>query len=77
MKKVLGTIPDFGVIFHMDYSENISTSPKYEPRDAHFNKKRISLHCTVAHEINNNKYVWPSVMINNTIMLLLGLLLMV
>ena len=38
-----------GIIFHQDYSENISCSPKYEPQDAHFSLKQTSLHCTVVH----------------------------
>ena len=33
----------------MDFSENVSGSPKYEPRDTYFSKKQFSLHCTVAH----------------------------
>lgn len=38
---------DLGYIYHMDYSENIACTPKYEPQDAHFSGKQISLHCTV------------------------------
>ena len=38
----------------MDYSENISNSPKYEPQDAHFSSKQISLHCTVVHPVDAN-----------------------
>lgn len=36
-----------GFCFHMDYSENIQNSPKYEVQDAHFNSRQLSLHCTV------------------------------
>ena len=46
------------VIFHMDYSENVSGSPKYEPHDAHFSKAQFSLHCTVAHTGNSNEYLY-------------------
>ena len=38
-----------GYVFHMDYSENISCAPKFEPQDAHFSGKQVSLHCTVVH----------------------------
>ena len=41
-----------GYTYHMDYSENISNSPKYEPQDAHFSSKQISLHCTVVHPVD-------------------------
>lgn len=41
--------PGYGIIFHQDYSENISCSPKYEPQDTHFSSKQTSLHCTVVH----------------------------
>ena len=36
-----------GYVFHMDYSENISCTPKFEPQDAHFSGKQTSLHCNV------------------------------
>ena len=29
----------------MDYSENISVTPKEEPQDAHFSRKQTSLDC--------------------------------
>ena len=38
-----------GYVFQMDYSENISCTPKFEPQDAHFSGKQVSLHCTVVH----------------------------
>ena len=28
-------------IFHMDFSENVLGSPKYEPQDAHFSKNQF------------------------------------
>ena len=45
---------DLGYIFHMDYSENISATPKEEPQDAHFSGKQTSLHCTVAYLPDGN-----------------------
>ena len=42
----------------MDFSENVSGSPKYEPQDAHFSKKQFSLHCTVAHHPECNTYLY-------------------
>ena len=48
-KKVIDSQQDFGTLFHMDYSENVSGTPKFEPQDAHFSKSHFSLHCTVAH----------------------------
>ena len=33
-------------IFHMDFSENISLTPKHEVQDAHFNERQASLHCS-------------------------------
>ena len=42
----------------MDYSENITQSFKYEPQEYHFNKKQYSLHCTVKHEEDRNKYFY-------------------
>ena len=41
---------DLGYIFHQDYLENKSFSPKFEPQDAHFSSKQTSLHCTVVHD---------------------------
>ena len=46
------------IVFHMDYSENVSGSPKYEAQDAHFSKNQFSLHCTVAHHVDFNKYIY-------------------
>ena len=53
-KNILGTVREYGPIFHMDYSENLALSPKYEPQSAHFNKKQYSLHCIVGHCTDNN-----------------------
>ena len=47
--KILSTCEDIGVIYHMDYSENLSQEYKYEPQWSHFNKNQYSLHCTVKH----------------------------
>ena len=40
-----------GFCFHMDYLENLSSIPKYEPQDAHFNSRQLSLHCTVVQAV--------------------------
>ena len=40
---------ELGYIFHIDFSENISVTPKYEPQAAHFSGKQTSLHCTVVY----------------------------
>ena len=47
--RILATIPDYGPIYHMDYSENMAQMHKYEVQSAHFNKRNYSLHCTVEH----------------------------
>ena len=47
--RILATIPDYGLIYHMDYSENMAQMHKYEVQSAHFNKRNYSLHCTVEH----------------------------
>ena len=62
-KIILNSIPKYGAIFHMDYSENITGTPKFEPQSAHFSKKQFSLHCTVMHDTNeldepNYKYCY-------------------
>ena len=33
----------------MDYSENLTCTPKFEPQDAHFSGKQTTLHCSVTH----------------------------
>ena len=38
---------ELGYIFHFDFSENVSCTPKFEPQDAHFSGKQTSLHCSV------------------------------
>ena len=38
---------ELGYVLHMDYLENVSYIPKFEPQDAHFSGKQTSLHCTV------------------------------
>ena len=43
-------LTDLGHVYHMDYSENISCTPKFEPQDAHFSGKQTSHHYTVIHE---------------------------
>ena len=41
---------DLDHVYHMDYSENISCTLKFEPQDAHFSGSQTSLCCTVIHE---------------------------
>ena len=49
-KKILSTVNEYGSILHMDYSENVSGTPREECQDAHFAKRQYSLHCTVLHD---------------------------
>ena len=49
-----------GATFHMDYSENLSTTPKHEPQDSHFNSKQTSLHCTVVYYEDANGNIRPT-----------------
>ena len=42
----------------MDFSENVSSTPKWEVQDAHFSKQQYSLHCTVAHLNNEYEYLY-------------------
>ena len=55
---VLNTVDEHGEIFHFDFSENITCSPKFEPQSAHFAKKQISLHCSVMHNVDSLKYIY-------------------
>ena len=52
-RKILASIEEIGPIFHMDFSENVTGTPKFEVQSAHFSKRQHSLHCTVAHNIDN------------------------
>ena len=48
-------------ISHLDYSEYLQFSPKYEPQSANSNKDQYSLHYKVAHcfeERVYNKYIY-------------------
>ena len=49
--QILHASPSY--IFHLDYSENITVTPKYEPQDAHSSAKQTSLHCAVVHNPYN------------------------
>ena len=49
------TTGELGKIYLMDYSENLTGVPKYDPQAAHFNKSQYSLHCTVCIETSNEK----------------------
>lgn len=57
-KSILSTVAQLGPIYHMDFSENISVTPKFEPQSAHFSKRQFTLHCTVKHDENNNTYIY-------------------
>lgn len=57
---ILQTVKEDSPIFHMDYSENLQLTPKFEPQSAHFNKVSSSLHCTVAHGINDDGHYFNS-----------------
>ena len=46
---------NLGYIFHQDYSENISSTPKFEPQDAHFSGKQTSLHSSVVYPPSDKK----------------------
>ena len=53
--RILASVPEYGPIYHMDYSENMAQMHKFEVQSAHFNKRNYSLHCTVEHvDINEH-----------------------
>ena len=56
---ILSTVQQYGSIYHMDFSENLTQSYKYEPQSTHFNKKQYSLHCSVKHTENGHEYLSP------------------
>ena len=43
-------------IWHMDFSENLQFTPKYEVQDVHFSKRQFSQHCTVQYTGDEAKY---------------------
>ena len=53
-KFILETVGEMGPILHMDFSENITATPKFVPQSSHFSKRQFSLHCTVMHTTNDN-----------------------
>ena len=53
-KNILLTVPNLGPIFHLDFSENITNTSKFEPQSAHFSKKQFSLHCSVMHSCSQD-----------------------
>ena len=57
-RKVIETVEPLGNIYWMDYSENLSGTPKYEPQDAHFSKKQFTLHCTVGYTKLGIEYLY-------------------
>ena len=56
--RILATTADYGKIYHMDFSENLTQSYKYEPQSSYFNKQQYSLHCTVTHCQYNFEYLY-------------------
>ena len=59
--RIVDTVSEYGRNYHLDYSENLQCSTKFEPQSANFNKDQYSLHCTVAHcfeERVYNKYIY-------------------
>ena len=54
--KILESVSDYGPIYHMDYSENLSQLFKYEPQSSHFSKQQYSLYCTVKHCDNDTPF---------------------
>ena len=55
---ILSTTSEMGLIYHMDFSENISQMHKFEPQSSQFNKAQYSFHCTVRHGANRNLYLY-------------------
>ena len=49
---------------HLDFSENINITPKFEVQDAHFSGKQHSLHCMLLEPANPYKFVFH--LSNNT-----------
>ena len=47
--KILRTTEGFFAICHLDYSEHLTQSYKYEPQSSHFNKAQYPLYCSVKH----------------------------
>ena len=57
--KILSTATAEAPIFHLDYSENLQCTPKYEPQAHHFSGTQVVLHCSVIHQsLSNNAYVY-------------------
>ena len=55
--KIISTASQDNPIFHMDFSENLQFTPKFEPQPAHFNKKQSTLYCTVIHTFKDGEPV--------------------
>ena len=43
-------------VLHMDYSENLQCTPKYEPQSHHFSGPQVVLHFTVVNTDENNHW---------------------
>ena len=56
--QILSSIETIGPIYHMDFSENLPQLFKHEPQSSHFNRKQYSLHYTVMHDKEVNKYIY-------------------
>ena len=56
--RILTTASGDSPIFHLDYSENLQCTPKYEPQSHHFSGTQVILHCTVVHAGDDNSYVY-------------------
>ena len=52
--RIMATRSDIGVVYHKDYSEDLSQRYKFEHQSFHFNKKQYSLYCTVKHTSDKN-----------------------
>ena len=50
--------PGIGEICYLGYSENMTQQYKFESQSSHFNKKQFSLHCTVKHLPDSQKYIY-------------------
>ena len=69
-QKILRTTEEFGAIYHLDYSENLIQSYKYEPQSSHFNKAQYFLHCSVKHS-SDQTFSYLYHLSNDRILLLL------
>ena len=45
--KIWSSTVEYGPIYHLDYSENLSQMHKFKPQSSHFNEPQYSLHCII------------------------------